>query len=96
MYYDCSSEQLDEVTDLARNSGALGSRLTGAGWGGCSVSLVKKEILSEFIDKMYSYYEKEREDGSQLWITDDLERYLFATSPAQGACVINPQYTLWH
>jgi N-acetylgalactosamine kinase len=90
MYYDCSSTQLEEVTQLARDSGALGSRLTGAGWGGCSVSLVRKSILNEFIDKMYTYYTRERELGKELWITDDLERYLFATSPAQGACIIDP------
>ena len=96
MYYDCSSIELDEITQLARDSGALGSRLTGAGWGGCSVSLVKKDILGEFIDKMYTYYTKKREPGQELmWITDDLDRYIFATEPAQGACVINPQYTLW-
>lgn len=62
-YYDCSSPELDEITTLAKNSGALGSRLTGAGWGGCSVSLVKKSELKDFIDKMYYFYEREREDG---------------------------------
>ena len=96
MYYDCSSTQLDEIIQLAKDSGALGSRLTGAGWGGCSVSLVKKAELQGFIDKMYTYFTKERELGQELWISDDLERYLFATQPAQGACVIDPQYTLWH
>ena len=79
MYYDCSSTQLDEIIKLARDSGALGSRLTGAGWGGCSVSLVKKDQLKGFIDKMYTYFTKERELGEELWISDDLERYLFAT-----------------
>ena len=61
--YDCSSENLDELTKLARDSGAYGSRLTGAGWGGCCVSLVDKSILSTFIDKMHTYYTKEREPG---------------------------------
>ena len=61
--YECSSDQLDELTGLARASGALGSRLTGAGWGGCCVSLVKKEDLQTFLDKMMTYYTKEREPG---------------------------------
>ena len=63
MYYDCSSPELNELTKLARSSGALGSRLTGAGWGGCCVSLVKKTDLESFIDKVYSYYTKQREPG---------------------------------
>jgi galactokinase len=88
---------LDELTKLALEAGALGSRLTGAGWGGCTVSLVKKDKLAEFIDKVYPYYTKQREPGEELWITDDLDRYIFATLPAPGACVIDPQYNpLWH
>jgi galactokinase len=95
MLFDCSSMELDELTQLARDSGALGSRLTGAGWGGCCVSLVRKTDLKSFIDKMHSYYTKEREPGYQLWVTDDTDRYLFATEPARGACIIDPQYCIW-
>jgi galactokinase len=84
------------LIQLARDSGALGSRLTGAGWGGCSVSLVPKAILKDFLDKTFNYYKKDREPGKELWITDDLDRYLFATFPAQGASVINPEFTFWH
>ena len=55
---------------------------------------MKKDILEEFIDKVYTYYTKQREPGQQLWITDDLDRYIFATSPASGACVIEPEFAI--
>mmetsp|Transcript_15689 Transcript_15689/g.24083 ORF Transcript_15689/g.24083 Transcript_15689/m.24083 type:complete len:104 (+) Transcript_15689:1189-1500(+) len=94
LYYDCSSKELDELTKLARDSGALGSRLTGAGWGGCCVSLVKNDILEEFVDKMYGFFTRKREPGEELWITDDLDRYIFTSAPSSGACVIEPEFAL--
>ncbi len=40
--YDCSSPELDTVVGAAKRAGALGARLTGAGWGGAALVLVNK------------------------------------------------------
>jgi len=48
--YDCSSERIDVLTEIAVKNGALGSRLTGAGWGGCTVSLIKEEQAEILIE----------------------------------------------
>merc|ERR1740117_96518 len=93
--YDCSSPELDEIIGMSRKAGALGSRLTGAGWGGCSVSMVYKKDVKTFISKVMDYYTKEREPEDRLWITDDLDRYIFATQPGAGALVLDPQFCLW-
>lgn len=94
--FECSSPELDELTNLARSLGAFGSRLTGAGWGGCCVSLIKEADLAQFVDKIQSdYYLKQREPGQQLWVSDDLNRYVFATKPGKGACVLDPKFCVW-
>jgi len=40
--YECSSPELDTVVSTAKRAGALGARLTGAGWGGAAIVLVNK------------------------------------------------------
>ncbi|CBK24516.2 uncharacterized protein [Blastocystis hominis] len=89
--YECSCEQLNELVEIARSMwmmgmmrrrhGAIGSRLTGAGWGGCAVHLVKEEALEEFMKALREeYYVKHGFDEEQI------KQGLFASKPGAGAC----------
>ncbi|KAF8980254.1 galactokinase, partial [Entomortierella lignicola] len=80
--YDCSCDELDELTVLARRAGAYGSRLTGAGWGGATVSLVAEDNVSEFIETLKKdFYGKHYPDLTG----DELDHAIFATAPSSGA-----------
>ena len=55
--FEVSCPQLDVLTGLARNlPGVHGSRLTGAGFGGCTVSLVDKANVDGFEEKLLHQY----------------------------------------
>ena len=41
--YEISSDEINQVVEAARNKGALGARLTGAGFGGCVIVLAENE-----------------------------------------------------
>ena len=46
-HYRVSTDNLNKLVDLSNSFGALGSKLTGAGFGGAIVTLVKKELVEE-------------------------------------------------
>lgn len=82
--YDCSCPELDELCDLARSAGALGSRLTGAGWGGCSVHLVPKDKV-EAVKKAWEekYYRTKFPDISE----EKLAQAIVVSKPGSGSFV---------
>lgn len=54
--YDCSSAELEILTKMCREAGAYGSRLTGAGWGGCCISLIPADIIPSFLQSIEKVY----------------------------------------
>ncbi len=55
--YDVTGKELDTLAELAwQVEGVIGSRMTGAGFGGCTVSLVKNEAIEAFKEKVGKAY----------------------------------------
>ncbi|MBE6102573.1 MAG: galactokinase [Selenomonas ruminantium] len=57
--YDVTGVELDTLAELAwEQEGVIGSRMTGAGFGGCTVSLVKNDCIEAFKKNVEAAYEK--------------------------------------
>ena len=49
--YEVTGKELDTLVDTAwKQDGVIGSRMTGAGFGGCTVSIVKEDAVKSFIE----------------------------------------------
>ncbi len=81
--FEVSCTELDTMVDIAQQigttGGVYGSRMTGGGFGGCTVSLVQVEQADAITQQLHQAYE------SQTGITPDI----FLTRPARGAHVLN-------
>ncbi|KAI5415552.1 variant 2, galactokinase [Lathyrus oleraceus] len=84
--YECSCPELEELTKISRDNGAFGARLTGAGWGGCAVALVKENIVPQFILNLKEYYYQSRIDKGVIK-KNDLGLYVFASKPSSGSAI---------
>ena len=58
--YEVTGKELDTLSGLARaQDGCLGSRMIGAGFGGCTISIVEKSSVEQFIANVSAEYEKQ-------------------------------------
>ncbi len=85
--YDVSCPELETLVSIARAHGAIGSRLTGAGFGGCTVSLVPEALVERFISAVVrEYYTDLLRARSSPGITrSDLRNVIFPCRAVQGA-----------
>lgn len=56
-WYEVSGKELDTVVEFCKTyEDCIGARMTGAGFGGCAIALVKKNKFDDFSSKLTSYY----------------------------------------
>ena len=69
--FEISCKELDLLVEIAQNcQGVLGTRMTGGGFGGSTVNLVKKKNLAEFIEKISHKYEEETTNKPSIYPTN--------------------------
>ncbi|XP_068169222.1 N-acetylgalactosamine kinase [Antennarius striatus] len=79
--YECSCYELDRLVDFCLKAGAVGSRLTGAGWGGCAVSMVPSEKVETFLQAVRKSYYLPRGLAMD-------KQSLFVSKPGGGAAIL--------
>jgi galactokinase len=80
--YEVSCPELDAVVDIALSigpkGGVIGCRMTGGGFGGCAVALVRTEKVSAISERLATEYEQRTK----------IKPALFVSRPAGGATVL--------
>jgi galactokinase len=68
--YQVSSEELDILVDLASDiEGVLGSRMMGAGFGGCTINLVEESSVKSFAEVVAGRYRERTGDAIKVHVT---------------------------
>lgn len=69
--YEVSCEEIDILVDLAwKIPGVIGSRITGGGFGGCTVSIVKNDAVDTFIESIGSAYKEKVGHEAEFYTVD--------------------------
>ena len=68
--YEVSSSALDLMVDIASGlDGCLGARMTGAGFGGCAVALVRNDEANRFAGEVADRYSAASDNESLVYVT---------------------------
>lgn len=69
--YEVSCEEIDILVDLAWEiPGVIGSRITGGGFGGCTVSIVKNDAVDTFIETLGKQYQEKTGHEAEFYVVD--------------------------
>ena len=69
--YEVSCEEIDILVDLAQAMpGVIGSRITGGGFGGCTVSIVEEGTVDKFIEEIGKTYKEKVGHEAEFYVVD--------------------------
>lgn len=73
--FEISIEELDLAVEVAMQTGAVGSRMTGGGFGGAAIAIIKKDLLGQL----------EQNCKAAFSAAGFIEPRVFAVEPSEGA-----------
>ena len=69
--YEVSCEEIDILVDLAQAMpGVIGSRITGGGFGGCTVSIVEDATVDRFIEEIGKTYKEKVGHEAEFYVVE--------------------------
>ena len=69
--YEVTGKELDTlVAEALKQDGVIGARMTGAGFGGCAVSIVKEEAVASFIENVGKAYEEQIGYAADFYVVE--------------------------
>ncbi len=81
--YEVTNNELEIITDIARNiRGCKGARMTGAGFGGCTINLVETTYIEDFVNTLIEKYKNKTGRNASFIISH----------PSEGAKIVKSLY----
>ena len=69
--YEVSCEEIDILVDLAwKINGVVGSRITGGGFGGCTVSIVKNDAVETIVEQVGKGYKEQTGHEAEFYVVE--------------------------
>ena len=82
--YECSTPELDQLCRISRRQGGYGARVTGAGWGGCSVHLIPQEKVEAV---RQAWIEEYYRPNFPALSKEELDEAIVVSKPGRGSLV---------
>ena len=68
--YEVSCSELDYVVNMGRKiEGVLGIRMTGAGFGGCTVAIIKNDAVDKYVERIGALFEEKFGHKASFYVT---------------------------